>query len=376
MQSSDPGGGAEPRKATYRAVLWLLTIIAVASGVALLHLGQDLLAPLAIASLLYVLITALRQRLGHVKVFGRAMPRGLTYLVVLGLFGVVAVSLANVIAGQVEALSSATPRYVARFEQLSDQLGRFLGPELMASINAAVAEADVSQAVGRVVDSASATFGAASLVVLFLAFLLVDTGALQRKLPLLVPDQERRANVSTALDSMNVSVQNYMWIKTLVSLLIGALSYVVMKMVGLDFAETWAVLIFLLNFIPTIGSIIGTVLPAIAALVQFPGVGPVLIVLGGIGAVQFIIGNIIEPTLSSRTLNLSPIVIILSLSFWSAIWGIPGAFLSVPLTVCIAIICSHVPPLRPLAILLAGRIPTADGAAPRRSARRKIRRRE
>ena len=375
MQSSDPGG-AEPRQAPYRAVLWLLIIIAVASGIALLHFGQDLLAPLAIAFLLYVLITALRQRLGHVKVFGRAMPRGLTYLVVLGLFGAVAVILANVIAGQVEALSSAVPRYVARFEQLSDQLGSVFGPELMASINAAVAEADVGQAVARVIDSASATFGAASLVVLFLAFMLVDTGALQRKLPLLVPDQDRRAQVSAALDAMNAGVQNYMGIKTFVSLLTGVLSYVVMKIVGLDFAETWAVLIFLLNFIPTIGSIIGTVLPAIAALVQFFGIGPVLIVLGGIGAVQFIIGNIIEPTLSSRTLNLSPFAIILSLSFWSAIWGIPGAFLSVPLTVCIAIICSHVPPLRPFAILLAGRVPMADGAAPRRSGRRKIRRRE
>lgn len=375
MQSSDPGG-AEPRQAPYRAVLWLLIIIAVASGIALLHFGQDLLAPLAIAFLLYVLITALRQRLGHVKVFGRAMTRGLTYLVVLGLFGAVAVILANVIAGQVEGLSSAVPRYVARFEQLSDQLGSVFGPELMASINAAVAEADVGQAVARVIDSASATFGAASLVVLFLAFMLVDTGALQRKLPLLVPDQDRRAQVSAALDAMNAGVQNYMGIKTFVSLLTGVLSYVVMKIVGLDFAETWAVLIFLLNFIPTIGSVIGTVLPAIAALVQFFGIGPVLIVLGGIGAVQFIIGNIIEPTLSSRTLNLSPFAIILSLSFWSAIWGIPGAFLSVPLTVCIAIICSHVPPLRPFAILLAGRVPTADGAAPRRSGRRKIRRRE
>lgn len=176
-------------------------------------------------------------------------------------------------------------------------------------------------------------------------------------------DQERLANVSAALNSMNVGVQNYMWIKTLVSLLTGVLSYVVMKVVGLDFAETWAILIFLLNFIPTIGSILGTLIPAVAGLIQFPSIGPILILLGGISAVQFVVGNIIEPTLSSRTLNLSPLAIILALSFWSAVWGIPGAFLSVPLTVCVAIICSHVSALRSFAIVLAGRVPPPEEAA-------------
>ena len=363
MSPSNPEG-ARLHQAYYRAIIFLLSVIAVATGIALLHYGQDLFAPLAIAALLYVLITALLERMNRLEFWGRSVPRWLAYLLVIGLLGAVAVFLSNVIAGQVEAFASAAPRYIDRFEQLSDQLGNFLGPELMESVSAAIAQADFSQALGRVVNSTSATFGAASLVLLFLAFMLVDTGALQRKLPRLVPDHDRRAEVSAALNAMNVGVQNYMWIKTLVSILTSVLSYVVMKLVGLDFAETWAILIFLLNFIPTIGSIIGTVLPAIAGLVQFPDIGPVLILLGGIGAVQFVVGNVIEPALSSRTLNLSPLAIILALSFWSAVWGIPGAFLSVPLTVCFAIICSHVPALRPLAILLASKVPATEEADP------------
>jgi predicted PurR-regulated permease PerM len=355
--------GDGPNEAYHRAIILLLTMIAVPTGVALLYYGQDLLAPLAIAALLYVLITALLERVNRLAFRGHSVPRWLTYLIVLSLLGTVAIFLANVIAGQVEALTSAAPRYIERFKQLSDQLGDFLGPELMESFSNAVAQADFGQALSRIVNRTGATFGATSLVLLFLAFMLVDAGALQRKLPVLVPDNERRSEVAAALDAMKTGVQNYMWIKTLVSLLTSGLSYVVMKAVGLDFAETWAILIFLLNFIPTIGSIIGAVLPATAGLVQFPEFGPVLVLLVGLGAIQFVVGNMLEPTLSSRTLNLSPLAIILALSFWSAVWGIPGAFLSVPLTVCFAIMCSQVPALRMLAVLLASKVPGQAGPA-------------
>lgn len=346
----------------HRTIILLLTVIAVPTGIALLYYGQDLLAPLAIAALLYVLITAVLERMKQLSFRGHSVPRWLSSLVVLSGLGAIAIFLANVIAGQVETLTSAAPRYIERFKQLSDQFGDFLGPELMGSLNNAITQADFGQALRRIVNSTGATFGATSLVLLFLAFMLVDAGALQRKLPVLVPDKARRAEVASALNAMNAGVQNYMWIKTLVSLLTGGLSYLVMKAVGLDFAETWAILIFLLNFIPTIGSIIGALLPAAAGLVQFPELGPVLVLLVGLGAIQFVVGNIIEPALSSRTLNLSPLAIILALSFWSSVWGIPGAFVSVPLTVCFAIICSQVPILRPLAVLLASRVPGQEGA--------------
>ncbi len=363
IEDTPPAGpdGDQSNHAYRRAIILLLTVIAIPTGIALLHYGQDLLAPLAIAALLYVLITAVLERMKRLSFRGHSVPRWLSSLIVLSLLGAIAIFLANVIAGQVEAVSSAAPRYIDRFKQLSDQLGDFLGPELMDSFNTALTQADFGQAVGQIVNSTGATFGAASLVLLFLAFMLVDAGALQRKLPVLVPDSARREEVSAALNAMNAGVQNYMWIKTLVSLLTGLLSYVVMRAVGLDFAETWAILIFLLNFIPTIGSIMGAALPAAAGLVQFPELGPVLVLIVGLGAIQFVVGNIIDPALSSRTLNLSPLAIILALSFWSAVWGIPGAFLSVPLTVCFAIICSQVPILRPLAVLLASKVPGQDG---------------
>jgi predicted PurR-regulated permease PerM len=125
-------------------------------------------------------------------------------------------------------------------------------------------------------------------------------------------------------------------------------------MVGVDFASFWAVLIFLLNFIPTIGSIIATAFPSLLALVQFETAGPFFITISILTAIQFSIGSLIEPKLMGNRLNLSPLVILLSLGLWGSIWGIPGMFLCVPITVIIMIICAYFPETRPIAVALSG----------------------
>ena len=148
----------------------------------------------------------------------------------------------------------------------------------------------------------------------------------------------------------------YDWI----SALTGLFSYAIFRFLGLEFAETWAVLTFALNFIPSIGSVIAVVFPAVVSLVQFDTIGPFLTIVMGCGLVQFLIGNILDPAMLGRSLNLSTLMVILALTFWSAVWGIIGAFLSVPLTVCILIVLSNVPATRHLALVeavahLAGR---------------------
>ena len=134
----------------------------------------------------------------------------------------------------------------------------------------------------------------------------------------------------------------------------GTLAYAVLKPLGVDFAETWALLIFLLNYIPNIGSILGTVLPAVVALVQFDTITPFLVVAIGVGALQFLIGNVVDPMMMGRSLSLSSFAIILSLTFWGAVWGIMGMFLSVPIMVVVLIVCTRVPSWRWVAILLSG----------------------
>jgi AI-2 transport protein TqsA len=140
---------------------------------------------------------------------------------------------------------------------------------------------------------------------------------------------------------------------TAVSALTAVLSYAVMRLAGLDFAFFWAVAIFFLNYIPTIGSILGTVLPAAFALLQFQALAPVLAVLAGIGAVQFVIGNILLPRMAGQVLNISLAATIFSLFFWGALWGITGMFVAMPLTAILIIAFGHFDPTRPVAVLLS-----------------------
>jgi predicted PurR-regulated permease PerM len=199
----------------------------------------------------------------------------------------------------------------------------------------------------------SSLLGMAGLIVAYVIFLLIEQHRFGAKIHALFPDPEREQWVRTMLTRIQEDIRTYVWIKTLTSALTGAVSYVVLLVVGVDFAEFWAVVIFLLNYIPTIGSLLGVMFPAVLALVQFSTPVPALVVAGVLGSVQFTIGNLIEPRLMGRSLNLSPLVVILSLVVWGNIWGVVGMFLCVPLTGIIMIVMSYFPGTRPIAILLS-----------------------
>jgi AI-2 transport protein TqsA len=184
---------------------------------------------------------------------------------------------------------------------------------------------------------------------------------MSQKITFAASTPEVASEVGVVLRSISVGLQRYIGTKTLVSLLTGILSYAVMKPVGLDFAETWGVLAFTLNFIPTIGSAVAVAIPAIVALVQFETLTPFLIIIVGCGAIQLVVGNILEPKLTGKSLNLSPLMVILALTAWTTLWGIAGALLSVPITVCVLIIFSNIRDTRPWAILMSGDGSIASG---------------
>lgn len=119
------------------------------------------------------------------------------------------------------------------------------------------------------------------------------------------------------------------------------------------FAFFWAFLIFLLNFIPNIGSLIATLFPALIAGLQFGDLEQPLLVLVSVGAIQLLVGNFLEPRLMGDSLNISSLVVILGLAFGGDLWGIVGMFLSVPIMVMIVIILSQFQSTRGVAILLS-----------------------
>ena len=188
---------------------------------------------------------------------------------------------------------------------------------------------------------------------IYILFLFLEQGNFDQKITALFSSSGSEEDVRKIITRIRNDIQKYISIKMFTSSMTGLLSYIFLRIVDVDFAGVWGLLIFLLNFIPTVGSIIATIFPAMIALAQSDGYTLFILVLVGIGALQICIGNILEPRLMGNSFNLSPIVILLNLGLWQYIWGIPGMFLCVPFLIILTIILSHFPRTRPIAIILS-----------------------
>lgn len=336
-----------------RAITWLLACIAVLLVIFALRLGRGWFVPMAIAWLAALVMIAIFDRISRVTLFGRPLPGWSVHLAGLLGVSVLVFALAQVVMSQAEAFAQAIPAYASRIADLQHRLEEVIGPESTERIWDIVASLHPTAALSAALNGVGAAAGTLVLILLYVAFMLVDGGSFARKIAALGRTPGQRLQITTALSAIRGGVQQYMLVKTLISGGTAVVIYGILRVIGVDFALTWAALSFLLNFIPNIGSIVATALPVVWAAIQFPSFGPPILTLATVGSVQFAFGNILDPMLSGRHLNLGPLVIILSLSFWSMLWGISGAFLAVPITVVLAIISLHVPPLRPLAILLS-----------------------
>ena len=158
-------------------------------------------------------------------------------------------------------------------------------------------------------------------------------------------------------------VNRYLVVKTAVSAATAACVWGIFTAADVPLAGPVAVMTFILNFIPSVGSIIATLIAVVLTYVLTTDLTTTIIVAVGCTAVQFIIGNILDPWLLGQTLRLSSFGIILSLAFWGAIWGIPGMFLAVPIMVAVMIVCAHIPWLRPVAVMLSREGHPDDGLA-------------
>ena len=190
------------------------------------------------------------------------------------------------------------------------------------------------------------------LVLLFAVFFLLDLRYLRQKLDFAFGD-DSKGKAAIIITDIIQQVTRYMSVKFFISLLTGVLIFLGTFAVGMGFPILWGFLAFILNFIPNFGSILSGVLTSVFALVQFwPKPAPVVFVAVLMCAVNFILGNIIEPRVQGRHLGLSPFIIIVSLSFWGWLWGFTGLILAVPMMVILKIICENVSILHPAAVLM------------------------
>ncbi|MDG3041312.1 AI-2E family transporter [Roseicyclus marinus] len=331
-----------------------LVIIAAAVILFLLVQARFMLTSLAVAIIVFSLTSDAISYISRLKVGPLRIPNWLASLAAVLLISTGLFMLSSLVLSQVNTVLSTTLTYTERAPGAVADLFAWMGPEVETAIQNAMGSIDVSGYLRTVAGQAGGLMQGTVLVILFVGFLFAERLWFDVKLTSLMGgDAARAQQAQRIIGAIMGRVNYYLLVKTVVSAITGLMAYGVSVLVGLELAVAIGVLTFILNYIPNIGSIVATVLAVLVAHVQLGEPGPTLAYFFALFVIQFINGNIIDPWLMGRTLRLSTFGIIVSLAFWGAVWGIAGMFLSVPIMVAVMIVASHVPGLRPVAVLLS-----------------------
>jgi AI-2 transport protein TqsA len=323
-----------------------------------LRAAASILVPFALALFLAILSLPLLMGLQ-----ARGMPRPLavltTLLVNLGVLG----TFVLVISSSVNEFRLALPRYTILFQERVDVLMnrmREMGiPTLPQFENGMLTPAALFDIMGGIFRGLASLLTAAFVVFIIMIFILAEASAFPAKLRMVLGDSSDLSRYRRVLSE----VQQYVGIKTVVSMVTGLLVGLWVWMLGLDFPLFWGLLAFLLNYVPNVGSILAAIPAMMLAAIQL-GLGSALIVGLGYLVINLVLGNFVEPMLMGRRLGLSTLVVILSLLFWGWTWGPVGMLLSLPLTMIVKIMLENSSDLRWVALLLGPAPASEAGGAP------------
>jgi AI-2 transport protein TqsA len=325
-------------------------LISGAIVLALLIVGRDFFVPLVFALLLWAVINAIvsfleRQKLPPIMAWSAAAA-----MIILSLWFT-----ALVLADQAAAVVDQAPALAQKVQTLLHTKLPF--GNLIPALNAKALAANdsVRSYLGVVASSVGSTLVDLTLILIYVGFLLAEQGHIPEKIARLQKNQSEQEG-EVVVRAIGHQVQTYLGVCTLASAVMAVITYALLAVMGVDFAAFWALAMFILTYIPTVGAI-GVVLPGFMALAQFGTFGPALIIVIVLFAAHFLLTSVIETLLLGRTLDLSPFAIIVSLTFWGLVWGVGGLFLAVPLTGALAIICRHVEGLEWFGEVLSGSQP-------------------
>lgn len=315
--------------------------------------GQSIIIPFVFALLLWFLVRKIRQLLDKISFIEKYFPSLLKNLVPSLIILTILSIISKILLTSINNLALSYPIYEANIELIINQINETLHINLIDNLKQETRDFDFAQLLKNLFKSLTDLLSNTFLIIIYALFIFLEESNFATKLKNAYNNKERYANLNHILDNIEHSISNYIGVKTLTSLSTGVLSYIALLLIGIESPLFWAFLIFMFNFIPTIGSIVATLFPALFCLLQFGDPMPSLMVFLIVGAIQVIIGNILEPKIMGNTLNISPLVAILSLIIWGAIWGIPGMLLSIPITVMIVIVLSNFENTKPIAIMLS-----------------------
>jgi AI-2 transport protein TqsA len=312
------------------------------------------LQPFILAVMVWYFIYELREAGGAITFKGKHLPRWLLTTLAFIIIIMLVIAVIEIISYNLELIRARLPDYFRSFREMTSNMQQIEGfEEIQQRVLLAIQNFDFNPIVGSFINSISGIAGNIFLIIIYVFFLLAEDNLFTRKITMLSMSEARVEEYRSIVRQVHGAVRTYLVVKTAISLLTGILSYVVLIIIGVDFPILWAFIIFLLNYIPYIGSFLATLLPAAFAVFQFQSFSMFIWVFAAIQVIQIIGGNILEPKVMGKTLNLSPLGVLLALTFWGIIWGITGMILSVPITSVMVIFASRFKSTRFIAILLS-----------------------
>ncbi len=328
-----------------RGALWIIATGVVAAG---LYFLRGPLTQFALALILWLAIDGLTRALSSRL---RFVPSWLILPIALILVLGLAALTVFVVVANIGAMAGDYGIYEQRLNEIIAQAYAMVGIDgvapTVANLLARLDPARVATELGQ----GLRTFASdVVFILIYLGFLFPAAALMSDKLDYIFGAGEEREGARQVVRRIRESMERYLWVQTVLSLIITALTYATFVAFGIENALFWSFVIFFLNYIPTIGSIAASVLAFAVALVQFPTLAPVAAVTIGVSAWQFLIGNFVQPRMTGDSLNLSALVVLLALAIWGLIWGIAGAFLAAPLTVMLMIVLAQFPSTRWIAI--------------------------
>lgn len=329
-----------------------------------LWLGRSIFIPLLVAAFLWYLINALSDY------FRRALPFNTTnsqrervwdflfdataYMMSLALICGTIYMFATQIKPMFSELVAAMPAIQEKLVSFGNYLSGSIGLKFDANMIP-----NITKIVANIGSSAAGFATSIGMIFVYMIFMFVEQSTFNKKFNALIPNKSRAKKMRFIIDSIDNNMKKYLFMKTVISGITGIVSYLWLQMIGLEFAGIWAFIVFITSYIPTIGAIIACSLPILYSFTVASGWELPLLTAGGLIGLQILFGNIMEPKLMGKSLNLSTLAILINLVFWGMIWGIVGMFFSVPILVGLYIVAAQFDSTRWLAVLLS-----ADGKIP------------
>jgi len=344
-----------------------LVLIAVVVTAAALVWLADILTPLAMAIFLMIVIDGVKRTIEEKTPLPHRWAGLAALLVVVLVFAGSIWIIVNGAAGFFGQASGVSSGIGPRIDQiLRDGSGLFgiANPPTMQEL---IAGLDIRSYLASAAVQAQGVASGAFFVLVYLGFLLASQGGFRRKLVAMFPDRGQRDEAMEVFQRVRGGVEGYIWVQSVTGVMICIVAWILMKAVGLQNAEFWTFVIFIVAFIPVLGGAIAGLAPPLFALVQFPTYWQAIVLLVGLQAVLFVVGNMIQPRMQGQNQNIDAVAVLLSLALFGKMWGVVGMFLSTPLAVMAMAILAEFRGSRWMAVLLSGDgQPYADKPAPKK----------